>query len=341
MKACFSRYFIGVGGLCGKFYGCRTALKKPQPWLLPIVPQDQLLRSISHWSQCWTSHWIQCSCYLFQKKHFNWLRTIQTHIHLAYVNTFLFLLSPLSVSTHNVSLPICSVCIKLAKTFVAMTVGFPKSSSFKFGKVWKCITSPLGAKRKCSLAGERPSVSVSWGSPVLPQDPGCMSPPPCLCDAGTSAHLTMLWPDQGTVLTGDKYFLWAGLVSSRISGCICLSCAATWAAAPTHGRQQEGMAAGGREHPFWQLPAGLMTSDQIMAFERTVLSGSGMHWGWNMSKEGTRGISKGKSCLLFHQNCSEPTSYCTVSHTWARMLRTDYVNILFALLRFIMQYLGC
>lgn len=148
MKACFSCYFIGGGGLCGKFYGCRTALKKPKPQLLllPIVPQDQLLRSISHWSQCQTSHWIQCSCYLFKKrKHFNWLRTTQAHIHLPYVNTFLFLLSPLSVSTYNVSLPICSVCTKLAKNFYCNEIGF--SQKFKSGNIWKCITSPLGPKR--------------------------------------------------------------------------------------------------------------------------------------------------------------------------------------------------
>lgn len=49
----------------------------------------------------------------------------------------------------------------------------------------------------------------------------------------------------------------AGSVAVSLS-CAALSCAATWAAAPTKGRWQEGTAVGGREHPFWQLPAGLM-----------------------------------------------------------------------------------
>lgn len=32
----------------------------------------------------------------------------------------------------------------------------------------------------------------------------------CLGDAGTSAHLVMFWPDQGTDLAGEKSFLWDG-----------------------------------------------------------------------------------------------------------------------------------
>lgn len=58
-----------------------------------------------------------------------------------------------------------------------------------------------------------------------------------------------------------------------------------------------------------------------------------------MSKEGTRGTSKGKSCLLLHQNCSEPISYCTVSHSCGALHRLwEYP---FALLRFITPHVGC
>lgn len=87
------------------------------------------------------------------------------------------------------------------------------------------------------MAGERASISINGGSPVLPQDPGCMSPPRRLGDAGPSARLPMLWPDQGADLAGEKpsfglHWFPAGarvLVSSRM----CLSCAPTGAAAPT------------------------------------------------------------------------------------------------------------
>lgn len=204
-KPVFSCCFIGVR-LCGKFYGCRTALNTTPPTLTTAYCSTGSIAEI-HLPLKSMSNLILNSMFLLRISKESILIDSELSRHLAYVNTFLFLLSDLPVSTHSISLPVFLVCTKLAKPFAVMTVGFPRSWSLKFGKVWKYIASSSGAKRERSLAGERPSIS-----PAHPQDHGCMFPPPCLGDAGTSPHLNKLRSDQGTDLAGGKSFLWAGLV---------------------------------------------------------------------------------------------------------------------------------
>lgn len=217
---------------------------------------------------------------------------------------------------HNVSLPTCSVCIKLAKAFVDS--GFSKK--FKFGKVWKYIISFWNFKRECSLAGERPSISINWGNPVLPQDPGCMYPPPCLGDAGPSAHLAVLCPDRE--LTWLEWIFPLGCTGFQQEHVCWFPAGCFRCAAPTGG--------GWEERPpltaaCW-LGDSIEASDQIthriMASERTLLWGSRMHWGWNMSKEETRGI-----IASFPIETIVKLSVPVLNHI-AEVLCTDYLIIL-------------
>lgn len=176
-------------------------------------------------------------------------------------------------------------------------------------------------------------------SPVLPQDPVCMSPRPCLTDAGLSALLTRLWPGQGIDLAGEeKPFLWAALVSSR-STCAGfqqdVSQLCSHGSCSTQGGGWQGTPLLTAACCFHDLTA---ASDQItlriMASERTVLWGSSMHWQWNMSKEGTRGILA-SFYIKTVVNLSVPVLYDIAE---VLCILCEYS---FALLRFIMPYIGC